>query len=47
MAADEAERSDKHVREDYDRFQKIERPMIVEVGGVLAQGAQFQLDYAR
>lgn len=45
MAADEAERSDKHVREDYDRFQKIERPMIVKSVEYSLKGAQFQLDY--
>jgi HlyD family secretion protein len=45
MAADEAERSDKHVREDYDRFQKIERPMIVKSVDYSLKGAQFQLDY--
>ena len=28
MAATEAERNDKNVREDYDRFHKIDRPMI-------------------
>ena len=45
MAANEAERNDKYVREDYDRFQKIERPTIVKSVEYSLKGAQFQLDY--
>ena len=33
------------MREDYDRFQKIERPMIVKSVEYSLKGAQFQLDY--
>ena len=45
MAATEAERSDKNVHEDFDRFFKIERPMLLKAIEYSLKSAQFQLDY--
>ena len=41
----EAERNDKNVREDFDRFHKIDRPMLLKSVDYSLKSAQFQLDY--
>jgi len=47
MNAVEAERTDKNAREDYDRYHKIDRPMIVKSVEYSLKYAQFSLDYAQ
>jgi multidrug efflux pump subunit AcrA (membrane-fusion protein) len=47
MAATEAERNDKNAHEDFDRFQKIDRPMLLKSIEYSLKGAQFQLDYSQ
>lgn len=47
MAATEAERNDKNAHEDFDRFHKIDRPMILKAVDYQLKGAQFQLDYSQ
>lgn len=47
MAAAEAERTDKNTREDFDRFHKIERPMLLKSIEYSLKSAQFQLDYSQ
>ncbi len=47
MAAIEAERNDKDTREDFDRFHKIERPMLLKSVDYSLKNAQFQLDYSQ
>jgi len=45
MTAAQAERNDKNVREDYARFHKIDRPLLLKAIEYDLKGAQFQLDY--
>ncbi|MGD9632612.1 MAG: hypothetical protein AB7G28_05865 [Pirellulales bacterium] len=45
MAASVAERSDKNAHEDFDRFHKIDKPMLLKAIGYELKGAQFQVDY--
>ena len=47
MAADEAERNDKNTHEDFDRFHKIDRPMLLKSIEYSLKNAQFQLDYSQ
>ncbi len=47
MAAAEAERNDKNVREDFDRFHKIDRPMLLKSIEYSLKNSQFQLDYSQ
>jgi HlyD family secretion protein len=47
MAASDSERNDKNVHEDYDRFQSIDRPMMLKSVEYALKSAQFQLDYAQ
>jgi multidrug efflux pump subunit AcrA (membrane-fusion protein) len=45
LAATQAERNDKHAQEDYDRFHKIDRPLLLKSIEYQLKSAQFQLDY--
>jgi hypothetical protein len=45
MAATDATRNDKNARDDYDRYFKTERPMILKSIEYSLKSAQFQLDY--
>lgn len=45
MSATGAERNDKNVHEDYDRFHKIDKPMLLKAIDYELKAAQFQLDY--
>lgn len=47
LAAAQAERNDKNAHEDFDRFHKIDRPMLLKSIDYQLKGAQFQLDYAQ
>ncbi len=47
LAATDAERNDKNAHEDFDRFNKIERPMLLKSVEYSLKSAQFQLDYAQ
>jgi multidrug resistance efflux pump len=45
LAATQAERNDKNSHEDYDRFYKIDRPMLLKAIEYNLKSARFQLDY--
>lgn len=45
MAANDAERNDKNAHEDFDRFHKIDRPLLLKSVEYELKSAQFQLDY--
>ncbi len=45
LAADEAERTDKNAHEDYDRYFKTDRPLLLKSVDYSLKAAQFQLDY--
>jgi hypothetical protein len=45
MDATEAERTDKNAKQDYDRYHKIDRPMILKSVDYSLKYAQFNLDY--
>jgi len=45
MASSEAERNDKNAHEDFDRFYKTDRPMLLKAVKYALKYAQFQLDY--
>lgn len=45
MTARDAERNDKNVREDFDRFHKIDRPLLLKSIEYQLKSAQFQLEY--
>lgn len=47
IAATEAERNDKNAHEDYDRFYKTQRPMLLKAVDYELKNAQFQLDYSQ
>jgi HlyD family secretion protein len=47
MAATAAERNDKNTREDFDRFHKIDRPLLLKSVEYSLKNAQFQLDYSQ
>jgi multidrug resistance efflux pump len=47
MNADEAERTDKNAREDYDRYHKLERPMVLKSVEYSLKSAQFYVDYTQ
>ncbi len=45
MAETDAAQNDKNARDDYDRYFKTDRPMILKSIEYSLKGAQFQLDY--
>ncbi len=47
LSATEAERNDKNAHEDFDRFHKIDRPMLLKAIEYSLKGSQFQLDYVQ
>jgi multidrug efflux pump subunit AcrA (membrane-fusion protein) len=47
MTAADAERTDREAKEDYDRYHKTDRPMILKSIGYSLKYAQFNLDYAQ